>query len=1139
MSHSLLLSVFCLAVLATESFGIDYLLDGEWKFQPVQVADFTVGEDERAKTNSAKDLADSEWESIQVPGYWDQPAGGWPWSSPRNKGGPHPKHDGEAWYRHRFTVPENRFPEEASGKGFHATLRFESVSAQASVWLNGIFVGRHLGAFGPFEVNVTDALLRNQPNVLSIRVRDKTAFYSSKTDAPPASSSRIPLGFDSNVGGIRGSVSVHIGPKARILDLAASTDSESATVEVAVSSEAIGNSSLVLELTEKSTGKRIEVGEGKPIGAVTVKSGVHRVRLRDFPPDSPPKSWSPESPNLYRLTAKLMGVSGSLDVAETDIGFRSFHAGDGQFLLNDRPYFLLGAGSPPHYDLPGEEVMRSHLSQLKEAGVRAVRFAYEPPTERWLSLCDEIGLLAWVEGPLSVEEGTYDFANADLVRTASAEMKELARRYKNHPSLGVWTIGSGNLRNLSEKKSRGEASKALRAIAAEMRKIDRDAIVLPESDSRGFIDSPVEDWSSSLGWYRGKDSDWGPFLKVTATRITGATSPWVCSALETGYSSAGQGRVIPDPYEEAATRMRIGRSGEDRNRLLFAQSNRVRRLVEVARARRDSSKNRIAGIFPFTSANWFFYPLTPGEIRPKPILASLKEAYKPIILSLELPQKNFYAGELLETTVTVVNDSPDLRTIKGGNLILEAIVGADELNSQTQRENLEAPPNSSVPYSMVVVLPEDIQGLRHGTIRVRLSQSGGELASNEAEIQIAPRGWSRPKSEKPFDRVLVYDPKSSLTPYFEEYSLRPRKLENLDQLIEAAGLIVGSGGFDDYLSRAWPTLERWLDSGGRMAVLDHSLRTSRWTFSGPYPPGYEITPPPGWPTGVDRVNVTMEGHPLFEGIRSEALDDWGRNHVVARNLLTWVGGENPPYGHHPLVDVAVESGELDWGEVVVEDRYSEGSILYSQLELTPNALTDPVACKILSNLIDWAGDSLAPVFVDIDQSAPGFLAPLVGNSQNEVVADFGGTGENEPIRALVAADGPFEATSCCGKNSETKIGVRPLPNEFGSEKRVYYDIDDRFWFDKPGKAEVTVLVNSLTPAKIRLDYDSNDKTVEHLGHYRQSNVVEVLEVGIWKEVVFSAPQAQFGNRQKNGADFRLTTVTGDVIYGPISVKRIE
>ena len=46
LSHSLPLSVFCLAVLATESFGIDYLLDGEWKFQPVQVADFTVGEDE-------------------------------------------------------------------------------------------------------------------------------------------------------------------------------------------------------------------------------------------------------------------------------------------------------------------------------------------------------------------------------------------------------------------------------------------------------------------------------------------------------------------------------------------------------------------------------------------------------------------------------------------------------------------------------------------------------------------------------------------------------------------------------------------------------------------------------------------------------------------------------------------------------------------------------------------------------------------------------------------------------------------------------------------------------------------------------------------------------------------------------------
>ena len=91
----------------------------------------------------------------------------------------------------------------------------------------------------------------------------------------------------------------------------------------------------------------------------------------------------------------------------------------------------------------------------------------------------------------------------------------------------------------------------------------------------------------------------------------------------------------------------------------------------------------------------------------------------------------------------------------------------------------------------------------------------------------------------------------------------------------------------------------------------------------------------------------------------------------------------------------------------------------------------------------------------------------------------------------------------------------------------------------PGKAEVKVLVNCVTPAKIRLDYDSTDKTVEHLGHYKQSNVVDVLEVGIWKEVVLSAPKARFGNNQKNGADFRLTTVEGEVIFGPITVKKIE
>ncbi len=1120
-------------------FGLDFPLEGAWKFHPINQSEVSPSEDDRAKTFSAKGFDDSGWENIPVPGYWDQPPGRWPWSSPAQRGGPYPDLDGEAWYRFQFSVPANQFPGQSDLSEFHATLRFQGVSAQSSVWLNGIFVGRHLGAFGPFELDATKALLRNESNVLAVRVRDKTAFHAGALGGQANLSSTIPLGFDPDVGGIRGSVSLQITPKERILDLAVESDPLSATVELYLSPDSIGQSSLTVELIEKSTGQKVELGEGKPMGAIPVTSSRLTVSLRDFGPEASPKPWSPESPNLYRLTVKLVNARGNIDVAETDLGFRTFEIRGGRFYLNGNPYFLLGAGSPPHYELPSEAVIRTHLSYLKEAGVRMVRFAYEPPTSEWLEVCDELGLLAWIEGPLSAEGTAYDFSKADLIDTASREMKNLARAYRNHPSAAIWTVGSGNCRVLSEVKVRRKAAEVLQSIANEVAQIDEDCIVLPESDSRGFLETVVEDWQSGIGWYTGKQEDWAPFLNVTASLIGSTTNPWVCSALETGYSSNGQGRIIPDPIEETATRMRIGISGDDRNRLLFAQSHRIKNLIEVTRSQRNPEKNRIAGIFPFTSANWFFHPLTEGQIRPKPIIASIREAYRPVILTSEFPKKNYYAGELLETTVTVVNDSPDQRVLDGWNLTLEAFVRSNEPDSQTQREIQEVKPYSSAPFNMTVVLPEDVKTLQRASIRARLFLGEEELASHESEIMIAPLSWSRPRSENPFGKVLIYDrPKESLQPYLEKYSLKPEALISLEQLSGAVGLIVGSGGFDDYINRAWPTLEKWIESGGKMAVLDQPLGSDRWAFSGPYPPGYVVSSPPGWPTGIDRVNVVMEGHPLFEGIRSEVLQDWGRDRAVAKSIL------NLPIrkSSHPsetLVHAAVEGGTVEWGNVVVEERISEGALLYSQLDLTSKSTLDPIASKVISNLIDWAGDSLSPVVFEMETGRTPFLAPLVDSPMNEITAPHAGTDDAEPIRALLAPDGPFEATQCCGIDPETKNGIIPLPHEYGPERRVYYDVDDRFWFEDPGNAEVKVLVNCLSPAKIRLDYDSTDNTVEHLGHYKQSNVIDVLEVGIWKEVVLSAPQASFGNGQKNGADFRLATVAGEVIYGPISLKRLD
>src|SRR5438132_1431387 len=57
------------------------------------------------------------------------------------------------WYRHRFSPPE--IPPD-----HHVLLHFGAVDYEATVWLNGRFVGRHQGGYTRFTFDITPFLNR-------------------------------------------------------------------------------------------------------------------------------------------------------------------------------------------------------------------------------------------------------------------------------------------------------------------------------------------------------------------------------------------------------------------------------------------------------------------------------------------------------------------------------------------------------------------------------------------------------------------------------------------------------------------------------------------------------------------------------------------------------------------------------------------------------------------------------------------------------------------------------------------------------------------------------------------------------------------------------------------------------------------
>lgn len=155
------------------------------------------------------------------------------------------------------------------------------------------------------------------------------------------------------------------------------------------------------------------------------------------------KTWSPETPVLYTVEAQLERDSEAFDDLIDRFGFRKITIRDGRILLNGSPLRIRGLcrhEDHPHFGcaLPYEAMMHD-LLQIKDLGANSVRTAHNPNDERFLDLCDELGILVWEENHargLSLEQ----MQNPNFERQAEEVTREMVLNHYNHPSIYIWGI---------------------------------------------------------------------------------------------------------------------------------------------------------------------------------------------------------------------------------------------------------------------------------------------------------------------------------------------------------------------------------------------------------------------------------------------------------------------------------------------------------------------------------------------------------------------------------------------------------------------------------------------------------------------------------------------------------------------------
>ena len=329
-------------------------------------------------------------------------------------------------YRRSFDLPDSW------GEGVVA-LRFDGVESQATVWVNGTWVGMARGSRLAHEFDVTD-LVRPGANTITVRVHQ----FSSGSYLEDQDQWWLP--------GIFRSVSLrHLAPGA-IEDLWIDTDYEAGVGYASVEARVLG-------AREASLVGRLDIG-GVGSCLLALERGAdgcyrsERLSLGDVRP------WSANDPALYDAHVSIQGGDGLVSGDRSlRVGFRRVSIEGGVLTANGAPLTLNGVNRHEVRADEGrvfdDEWARADLVLMKSMGINAIRTSHYPPHPRLLDLADEIGLWVMLEGDIETHgfEGTGEWIDnpSDDPRWADAYLDRTVRAFerdKNHPSIMSWSLGN-------------------------------------------------------------------------------------------------------------------------------------------------------------------------------------------------------------------------------------------------------------------------------------------------------------------------------------------------------------------------------------------------------------------------------------------------------------------------------------------------------------------------------------------------------------------------------------------------------------------------------------------------------------------------------------------------------------------------
>ncbi len=459
-------------------------------------SDWKHGEGSEANIIS-ESFDDSSWETVTIPHTWNGLDG---------QDGGDDYFRGEKWYRKSFTA-------EKEWTGKKVFLKFGSAFLKTRLFVNGDFVGEHVGGYAAFIFDITEYLNIGQTNTLAVSVNNAISI-----DAPPLS------GDFTMFGGISREVSLLITEPVFIspLDFASpgvyitphDITNSSAGVKVEVLAGNHQEESVEVEMDVKiydQNGTMVESdATTKTITSKTIQSEMVELEV------SNPSLWKGRvDPYLYQVEVSL-SVNGELkDQVIEPLGFRTFNVdADNGFFLNGEPYELHGVCH--HEDRKdigrgiSDDQRKEDLDILYDMGCTYLRLTHYQHGAFTYDYCDSIGMVLSTEVPLvnKISSSTFFRENS------RSQLKELIKQNYNHPSVMFW--GMFNEINFHEGPDPTDLIGDLHELSHQLdpSRLTTGAAQNDEADTHWLLD--VMGWNKYLGWYESSYNDfdnWANWLR--------------------------------------------------------------------------------------------------------------------------------------------------------------------------------------------------------------------------------------------------------------------------------------------------------------------------------------------------------------------------------------------------------------------------------------------------------------------------------------------------------------------------------------------------------------------------------------------------------------------------------------------------